>query len=75
MYQLIINVLVKRPHRRYDNEVLFLQKAFRDINFFQKIESDLDDLSFKKIFGALQLEVCEPGQKLFNYGKFSSVCE
>jgi len=62
--------LVKRPHRRYDNEVLFLQKAFRDINYFQNIEKDLDDLSFKKIFAALQLEVCEPGQKLFNYGNF-----
>lgn len=36
--------------------------------FFQRIEKDLDDLSFKKIFGALQLEVCEAGQKLFNYG-------
>ena len=60
---------MKRPHRRYDNEVLFLQKAFRDTNFFQKIENDLDDLSFKKIFAALQLEVCDPGQKLFNYGK------
>ncbi len=36
--------------------------------FFQKIEKDLDDLSFKKIFGALTLEVCDAGQKLFNYG-------
>jgi len=66
--KLVINVLLKRPHRRYDTEILFLQKAFRDLMFFQRIEKDLDDLSFKKIFGALQLEVCDAGQKLFDYG-------
>jgi len=38
------------------------------LTFFQRIEKDLDDLSFKKIFGALTLEVCEAGQKLFSYG-------
>lgn len=66
--KLLINLLVKRPHRRYDNEVLFLQKGFRDTPFFQKMEKEMDQAAFKKIFRTLQIEVSEPGQKLFNFG-------
>lgn len=64
--------MVKRNHKRHDVEVQFLQKAFRDVGFFQKMEAELDANSFKKLFAALQLEVCEPGHKLFNIGNFGN---
>jgi hypothetical protein len=62
-----------RPEKRYEEEILLLEKAFRDINIFKSIRSQMDENNFRKVFRALRVDIQKPGHLLFNYGIYISL--
>ena len=50
-----------------EDEIAVLKKAFRDVDFFKKVENEMDEASFTAIFQALRLEYFKAGQKVFSH--------
>ena len=62
------SILIVRPKRRYDEEVTVLQKAFQDLEAFKQLKTQMDEISFHKMFRSLKLETYKAGEKIVNYG-------
>lgn len=63
-----MDILQVKPENRYEEELSFLRKAFKDIEVFQQLECDMDSSSFAKVFRALRLQTAKAGEKVINIG-------
>lgn len=52
----MIKILTLEPHQRYDEEIIFLQRTFKDLEFYRDLELQVDKESLKKLMRKLQLE-------------------
>lgn len=62
------SILIVRPQRRFEEEVTVLQKAFQDLEAFKGLKTQMDEVSFRKIFRSLKLETYKAGEKIVNHG-------
>lgn len=53
-----------------DLELLFLQDAFQNIAFFEKMKKELEPEDLLLLLRQLKIESYEAGQALFNYGEY-----
>jgi hypothetical protein len=63
-----VDILQVKPENRYEEELSFLRKAFKDIEVFQQLECDMDSSSFAKVFRALRSQTAKAGEKVINVG-------
>ncbi len=62
------SILIVRPQRRFEEEVTVLQKAFQELEAFKGLKTQMDEVSFRKMFRSLKLETFKVGEKIVNYG-------
>jgi len=64
----VTSILIVRPQRRFEEEVTVLQKAFQELEAFKGLKTQMDEISFRKMFRSLKLETYKAGEKIVNYG-------